>query len=110
MWGVVGEDRLERARRRHGSADYRAAHGVMRDVLVRLVNERYDDALDALACPVELVWGDDDIDVPVSVARRLAERIPGAHLELVPGAGHLVPVQAPGAVRAAVERALARRV
>ena len=43
--------RMERARRRHGSADYRAAQGVMRDVLVRLVNERYDDALSALALP-----------------------------------------------------------
>jgi pimeloyl-ACP methyl ester carboxylesterase len=107
--GVVGDDRLERVRRRHGSADYNAAHGVMRDVLVRLVNEGYDDAIDALACPVELVWGDDDTDVPVSTARRLAERIPGAHLELVPGAGHLVPLEAPGALRAAVERALARR-
>ena len=37
----------------------------MRDVLVRLVNERYDDALSALRCPVELVWGDDDPDAPV---------------------------------------------
>ncbi len=52
--------RMERARRRHGSADYLAAQGVMRDVLVRLVNERYEDTLAAVQCPVELVWGDDD--------------------------------------------------
>ena len=49
---------LESARRRHGSADYRAASGVMRDVLVVTVAESYEDELAALRCPVALVWGD----------------------------------------------------
>ena len=44
----------------------------MRDVLVRLVNERYDEALATLRCPVELVWGDDDTEAPVEGARALA--------------------------------------
>jgi pimeloyl-ACP methyl ester carboxylesterase len=105
---LLGEARMERARLRHGSADYRAAQGVMRDVLVRLVNERYDDALSALECPVELVWGDDDTDVPVQSARALAAAIPHAQLTLCPGAGHLLPLTAPSELRAAVERALAR--
>ncbi len=105
---VVNDARMERARRRYGSADYRAAQGVMRDVLVRLVNERYDDALSALACPVELVWGDDDLDVPVDTAHAVMRAVPQARLTLVPGAGHLVPVSAPAELRAAVERAVAR--
>ncbi len=105
---VVGEARMERARRRHGSADYRAAQGVMRDVLVRLVNERYEDALAAVRCPVELVWGDDDTEAPVVGARVLATAIPGARLTLSRGAGHLLPVTAPAELRAGVQRALAR--
>jgi pimeloyl-ACP methyl ester carboxylesterase len=105
---LLSDARLEEARRRHGSADYRAAQGVMRDILVRLVNERYDDTLSALRCPVELVWGDDDTDVPVQSARALAERIPQAHLTLCAGAGHLLPLTAPAELRAAVQRALAR--
>jgi pimeloyl-ACP methyl ester carboxylesterase len=107
--GLLGAARMERARQRHGSADYRAAHGVMRDILVRLVNERYDDALDALRCPVELLWGDDDAAAPLATAQALAARLPGAHLEIVAGAGHLIPLTAPDALRAAVERAAARR-
>lgn len=106
---LVNEARMDRARRRYGSADYRAAQGVMRDVLVRLVNERYDDALSALACPVELVWGDDDTDVPVETARALVRAVPQAHLTVCPGAGHLVPLSAPVELRAAVARALASR-
>ncbi|HEY5023912.1 MAG TPA: alpha/beta hydrolase [Acidimicrobiales bacterium] len=105
---LVSDTAMERARQRHGSADYRAAQGVMRDVLVRLVNERYDDALSALACPVELVWGDDDTDVPVETARAIMAAVPQARLTLCPGAGHLVPLTAPAELRAAVERASAR--
>ena len=106
---LVGDESMERARRRYGSADYRAAEGVMRDVLVRLVNENYDDAVSRLRCPVELVWGSDDTEVPTAVARALAAAIPQARLTLCPGAGHLLPITAPTELRAAVERALARR-
>lgn len=106
---VVGDATMERARRRYGSPDYRAAQGVMRDVLVRLVNERYDDALAALRCPVELVWGDDDAEAPPETARALEQAIADARLTLCPGAGHLLPLTAPVELRAAVERALARR-
>jgi len=106
---LVGDAPMERARQRYGSPDYRAAQGLMRDVLVRLVNERYEDALAALQCPVELVWGDDDAEAPVETARALERSISGAHLSVCPGAGHLLPLTAPAELRTAVERALARR-
>ncbi len=102
--GLISEERMERARRRYGSADYRAAEGVMRDVLVRLLHEEYLTALEATSCPVELVWGEDDREVPVSVAERIREAVPDARLTVLPGAGHLTVLTAPGGVRAAIER------
>lgn len=105
--GLVPDERMEALRRRHGSVDYRAAAGVMRDVFVRVVNESYEDDLRALACPVELVWGDDDRDAPLAVAEQARDIVgAGATLTVVPGAGHLTPLTAPEALRAAVERAL----
>jgi pimeloyl-ACP methyl ester carboxylesterase len=98
---------MERARRRHGSADYRNAEGIMRDVFVRMVTERYDDELAGLTVPVALVWGDDDADVPVAVAREAQSLLPGATLTLCPGAGHLTPLTAPAVLRTAVDKALA---
>ncbi len=100
--GLVGERRMEAARQRYGSPDYRAAHGVMRQVLVRTLAETYDDQLAAIACPVHLVWGDDDAEVPLVVAERLAERLAGATLTVCPGAGHLTPLTAPRQLRRAV--------
>lgn len=110
--GVVSEQRLEAARRRHGSADYRATEGIMRQVFVRLVGERYDDQLVELAArrvPITLVWGDDDADVPLAVAGAAAERLGGAELVVCPGAGHLTPLTVPEVLHRAVADRLAAR-
>jgi pimeloyl-ACP methyl ester carboxylesterase len=104
--GLVSEDRLERARRRYGSADYVNAQGVMRQVLVRLLAEDYEPALRALRGPVELVWGDDDTEAPLAVAEAVHRLIPGSRLTVCAGAGHLTPVTAPTELRMAVQRVL----
>jgi pimeloyl-ACP methyl ester carboxylesterase len=101
---IVSEARMETLRQRYGSPDYRAATGVMRQVLVRTVNETYDDQLRAVRCPVELVWGDDDTEVPLSVAEAAAGLLARPKLTVCRGAGHLVPLTAPDALRMAVER------
>jgi pimeloyl-ACP methyl ester carboxylesterase len=106
--GLVSDERMERERRSRGSADYRAASGVMRDVLVTVVNESYESELGGIACPVSLVWGADDTDVPVSVAEAARELLSAAGadvtLEVVPGVGHFTPTQAPQRLRSAIER------
>jgi len=107
--GLIPEARMEALRRRYGSPDYRAAEGVMRQVLVRVVNERYDDALGALRCPVTLVWGDDDAEAPVDMARIVARDLDNARLVVVGGAGHLTPLSVPGALRDAVVECLDQR-
>ncbi len=102
--GLVSEARLERHRQRYGSADYKAATGVMRDILVTLLAEDYSDALAKVSCPVELVWGDDDTAAPLAVAQRIHEALPGSHLVVCEGAGHLTPMTVPAELRAAIER------
>ena len=102
--GVVSDARMDALREKHGSADYRAAKGVMRDVFVRVVNESYEDQLRALRCPVELVWGDDDTEAPVAVAEEAATILTDATLTRLPGAGHLTPTTSPAALRDALLR------
>jgi pimeloyl-ACP methyl ester carboxylesterase len=82
----------------------------MRDVLVIAVNETYEAELRTIAGGdqrVELVWGVDDVDVPVRTAER-AQSILGhnASLEVIAGIGHLVPRESPASLRAALERLL----
>ncbi|MFH1329186.1 MAG: alpha/beta fold hydrolase [Actinomycetota bacterium] len=99
---LVPEHTLEQARRRFGSGDYRAASGVMRQVLVRVVEESYEEQLCALACPVHLVWGEEDRVVPPAVATRALTLIGAGRLTLLAGVGHDVPAQAPEALAAAI--------
>ncbi len=105
--GLVSDDRMEAARRRHGSPDYRAASPLMRQVLVHAVNETYEEPLAQVGCPSELLWGEDDREVPVAVAEAAHRLMPLARLTVVVGAGHQLPVTHPEAVRAAVERVAA---
>jgi pimeloyl-ACP methyl ester carboxylesterase len=96
--GLVGEERMEALRQRYGSLDYRTAQGVMRAVFVKLLSERYADQMAAIDCPVDLVWGDTDTDVPLEVAERALPLFTSARLVTLPGVGHLTPTEAPGAL------------
>ncbi|HEU4917422.1 MAG TPA: alpha/beta hydrolase [Acidimicrobiia bacterium] len=110
--GLVSDRRIEEIRRSRGSADYRAATGVMRDILVKVVNETYEDELGRLESRVMLLWGGEDHEVPVEVAEeslRLIRRSGGsAELEVLDGVGHLVPTQAPDALARVLEEVMAR--
>ncbi len=59
--------------------------------------------LPQIRVPVGFVHGSGS-PMPLGASRDGAERIPGAWLEVVEGAGHFVWVEAPGAVRAALRR------
>jgi pimeloyl-ACP methyl ester carboxylesterase len=100
--GLVGEARMEDLRNKYGSPDYRAAQGVMRGVFVRLLGERYEDQMAAIQCPVDLLWGEADTDVPLEVAERAQGIFPSARLQTLPGVGHLTPTEAPAQLRAVV--------
>lgn len=103
---LVSPERLERARKRYGSPDYLAAEGVMRDVLVRTVNERYEQLMPKVTTHVELVWGDQDTTAPVELERLALEFFPDANLKVVEHQGHMLPLEAPNELRLAVDRCL----
>lgn len=62
-----------------------------------------------LALPVAVIWGRQDTWIPVDRADRLAATIPGAELEIVDGAGHLIQYDAPVALAMALHRWLYRQ-
>ncbi|WP_405912616.1 alpha/beta hydrolase [Streptomyces sp. NBC_00963] len=69
-------------------------------------DERYTDEVQdqygEIGIPALVCWGQDDTWIPAAKGRELAARIPGARLEPIPGAGHLVQEDAPAELTAAL--------
>lgn len=64
--------------------------------------------LGEITCPAAIVWGAQDPFLPAALGRRLADAIPGATFDLVPGARHFLPEEAPRQVADALATLLAR--
>lgn len=97
--GLVSKRALEAQRHKHGSADYRAAQGVMRDILVRVIAESYDADLARITAPVRMVWGGDDTAAPADAGLAASQLVADARFRVVPGAGHLLEGELRDAVR-----------
>lgn len=85
---VLGQAPLEWHTRRFGSKDYLAA-GILRPVLVRVVNEDLTESVTMVECPALLLWGADDTETPPSVAHEYLRLLGGrSTLHLLPHKDH----------------------
>jgi pimeloyl-ACP methyl ester carboxylesterase len=100
--GLVSQKLLDKQRDKYGSPDYRAAQGVMRGILVRVISENYRDSLSMIDAPTRMVWGENDTEAPTDAGLAASELITGAQFRSVPGAKHLLE----GALAAAVREEL----
>ena len=107
----------DRARGAHSAAHYvrafESAEG--RDALVRhlLELDSADTAPLALRLkdvdrPTAIVWGGDDPFLPAAIARELHDEIPGSTLDIIPGARHFTPEEAPQRIGDALDALLRR--
>lgn len=86
--GDIAGPAVERYKNRMGSEDYRNASGVMRQTLVKSVNEDIRELLPRIAAPTLLVWGENDTATPVGDGRIMEKLIPDAGLVVFKNAGH----------------------
>jgi len=80
---------------KQGSADYRNASPLMRQCLVKAVNEDLTDHLDKIRVDTLLIWGDQDTATPISDAHIMEKAIPKAGLVVLKGAGHFSFIDQP---------------
>ncbi|MBE6862979.1 MAG: alpha/beta hydrolase [Ruminococcus sp.] len=84
----LAPDALENFRKKMGSADYAAASPMMRQVMVKVVNEDLEPYLPNIKCPTLLVWGVNDTATPLSDGEKMEKLIPDAGLVRLENAGH----------------------
>ena len=75
----------ERVKKYVGSEDYKAANGIMREILVNTVNTDLTENAKKINIPTLLIWGENDVAVPVSEAKLLEKTINDSALIILPG-------------------------
>lgn len=78
----------DRLSKKLASADYLGAQGVMRRTFVLVVNEHLEDFAKKISANTLIVWGSDDRDTKLFMAKRLHRLISGSELKVIDGAGH----------------------
>ena len=73
---------------RQGSEDYRNASPVMKKCLVMAVNEDLKHLMPSVKQDALLVWGDKDMDTPISDAHIMEDLMPNAALVVLEGTDH----------------------
>lgn len=112
-WFLYGEEtRLRHPERIEEDLESRsriptAPAGYLGQLQAATMHDAYDE-LATLRLPTLVVHGDADLLIPTDNGRLLAQRIPGAELLLVPGAGHMLQTEGGALTREAVLGFLAR--
>ena len=79
---------LERVKGKFGSSDYKNASDIMRQVMVKVVNEDLRHLLPHIKPPTLLIWGENDQATPVSDGKLMEKLIPDAGLVVFQNAEH----------------------
>lgn len=86
---------LDKLKNKFGSADYRSASPILRESMVKLVNQDVKESLPKISSPTLLIWGENDKDTPITDGELMAKSIPDAGIVKIKGASHYVFLEQP---------------
>jgi len=81
--------------------------GIRKAVLGVANRHGVTDEIGSITAPTLVIVGAEDVPTPVKQARRIAEHIPGARLEIVPYCGHSSSIEQPEAITGLIRSFLA---
>ncbi len=93
---MICPELIDEWKSRQGSEDYRNATPMMRQCMVKAVNEDLTELLPKIRQETLLIWGDLDTATPIADAKLMEQRISDAGLAVIPGAGHFCFLEKPG--------------
>jgi pimeloyl-ACP methyl ester carboxylesterase len=94
LLGRPGRALQQRVFARTASSDYANA-GPLRPTFVKLVNEDLTPLLSRIRASTLLIWGDQDVETPLSNGQTMERLIPDAGLVVLKGAGHFSYIDQP---------------
>lgn len=86
--GKSQEKILNNLRKFFGSKDYKSVNGVMRDTLVKIVNEDLSSIMSEIETKTLIIWGENDKELPLRHGYIMKEKIKNSKLVIIKNAGH----------------------
>lgn len=81
-------ERLQVKLDRFGSADYKKLSPIMKQTFVKIVNEDLTKMSKLIECKTMIVWGKNDRETKLFMARKLHKNIRNSKVEILKNAGH----------------------
>lgn len=83
------EIKIKELRKKYGSTDYaNISSEVMRETFSKVISLDLTDRLKDIENPTLLMWGENDFDTPLYMARKMEKEIKDSGLVILKGAGH----------------------
>lgn len=96
------DDMINNLYKKYGSEDYKNAQGVMRETMVKILNNNIEILLKDISCPTLLIWGDNDTATPLYMAEKMKKLIVDSGLVILKNAGHFSYVDDFGTFKAVI--------
>lgn len=101
------EEKINELRKKYGSSDYAAiSSAVMRETFNKVISLDLSDKLKDIKNPTLLMWGENDIDTPLYMAKKMEKDIKDSGLVILKGAGHFSYIDSPNEYNLIVENFL----
>jgi len=101
---------LNKIKTKVGSRDYRNATPMMRDILVKVVNEDLTELIPNIQSPTLLIWGENDTATPYSDAEYIKDHVRDAGIVKIENAGHFSFLENPYLVNKVLESFLKKGI
>lgn len=85
---AIRNDVLKKKLDDFGSEDYKKLSPVMKQTFVKIVNEDLNECSKKIKCSAMIVWGRNDKETKLFMARKLHKNISGSRLEIIENSGH----------------------
>ena len=99
----ISPELLNKIKTKVGSEDYRNATPMMRDILVKTINEDLSKLVPTIKNPTLIIWGENDTATPYEDAKYLNKNIEDSGIVKVENAGHFSFLDNPYLVNKALE-------
>lgn len=76
-------------------SDYQYTSGVMRETYLSVINEDISGLFSQIKVPTVIIWGEKDDITPIADAYFINKEIKNSILEVLPGVGHRIRLEAP---------------